>query len=237
MNHKSVMYYIRPLITLVSAAALAHCTTAITQFPAFNSFDVLQIANPETSHETSVSLFTNQCKLDTVSGKQFEEYAIEAEWKPADPTILKKAGLLALSNKVLEIPGGGSNIRETQSLFYKQHQKQLFILAIEERFQSDKLLFTSCRLHADEVSVLETCALLGKTIGRAPDINRHYKSNDARFISWNGTIDQKQTSILCQKSAATVQMPYTGLVLSVTIGNRNQQARLQQEKPEARHSQ
>jgi len=164
-----------------------------------------------------LTAFVQQCLGPVNSSSEFAALAVQNGWQAADSAILEEAGLSRLKKTVLEIPGGGSPIRETQSLFSKRNRDTILVLGIEERYERRRRLNTSCSLYAQGEPLLKVCAALGKIIGRAPDENRRYKGSNSHFITWRSTPGDRPTQIRCQQSPQSQVLPYAGVVLSKLV--------------------
>lgn len=164
-----------------------------------------------------LTAFVQQCLGQINSSSEFAALAVQNGWQAADSAILEEAGLSRLKKTVLEIPGGGSPVRETQSLFSKRYRNAVFILGIEERYERRRRLNTSCSLYGQGEPLLKVCAALGKIIGRAPDENRRYEGSNSHFITWRSTPGDRPTQIRCQQSPQSQILPYAGVVLSKLV--------------------
>ena len=160
-----------------------------------------------------VERFHKICLAENASQAKRYDLASVQGFSDASDASLKAAGLLQLKKTVLEIPGGGAPVSETQKLMARSGDTGS-VLALEQRLEKSRPVSTYCKLYAASENYLEMCEALGKVIGRAPDANKKYKTGNAHFINWHVSLHGKNTRISCEAPGSTALPDFKGGVLS-----------------------
>ncbi len=164
--------------------------------------------------ESHSARFAETC-LNGASSESWFEHAGNHGWIVANDDWLATNGFAGLRRTVLQIPGGGAHVSETQAVFQKAGSTGAMALSIETSKSRDGGQTAKCTVHVMNADHLAVCASLGRALGRAPDRNQRYKDRDAQFIGWDMHHGGKPTRIGCDKpSVPPVQ---SGVVMSMTM--------------------
>lgn len=162
--------------------------------------------------------FSATCLSAGGSAKILREHLPAEDWLTAGKSQLEELSLQRLKKAILEIPGGGGKYKQTQSLFFKSEENVSLVLNLEESYSKNRLVSEKCELYS-KVDFLENCAALGKFLNRTPDRNQIYKQQDAQFINWQSTINNRPALIRCKRNPTGQTLGYKGIVMSLLVSN------------------
>ncbi len=145
----------------------------------------------------------------------WHELAAKHGWIIADDALLAANGLQGLRRKILEVPGGGAHVSETQAVFIGVEADKVAALSLETSSSRDGGQSARCLVHFSKADHLALCASLGRLLGKAPDRNQRYTAHDAHFIGWDMHRDGRPVRIGCDKAALSPAQ--TGVVMSISI--------------------
>ena len=138
-------------------------------------------------------------------------------WQIADDAGLEANGLKALKRQVLEVPGGGANVRESQQVLQQTLAGNFIALSLEEMSARDGAKSAKCSMYSTASELLGVCAAIGKSLKRAPDQNNRYRGRQAQFIAWNMGFDGRPLRVACEQAPQSALLAYEGVVLSATL--------------------
>lgn len=217
--------FLLPQTILLLLSLLCGCTAGGTPNPTNR---ITSIAMDEVEGVPPAQEFARLCLAQNKSIAQLVEFAMSDGWQNADDDILNNAGLPNLRRQVLEIPGGGGQYRETQSILNNQSEEDALIANLMQRFdRKDALIRTECTLYAREKNHLPICTAIGDLLKRPPDSNQRFKQTASQFIRWNITISDRPASVRCEgigtgaNSQGGSRERFTGTIISMIVDQAN----------------
>ena len=207
----------KKLTALTCLLITTACVNGNQETRSFQAINLDQTKENRSGQTLLVEQFSNLCLSNAHGAENLIKAAQTKEWQPASRKDLNNAGLAKLKKTTLKIPGGGSPVEETQSIFIKSFKDQTIVWVISERFDRKKLTVTNCALYGKQVGFLKNCTGLGKVINRAPDQNTKYGKSKAHFISWNASISQKRARIKCEHTPQNPTLSYEGTQLIASV--------------------